>query len=183
MPLEVQPTKKELTDAIRPLANGMAVRPDATSVELFKITLNGDPTLRRRLLDIVVRIWRGGEVPQQWKDVIIIVLRKKKDRTECGNYRGISLVAHAGKILLKIIARRLSEYCERVGILPEEQSGFRPNRSTTNMMFVVCRLQELARKKRIPRSMYDISTLPKRTTPLIEPSSGQYSPVLACHRI
>ena len=49
---------------------------------------------------------------------------KKKDRIECGNYRGISLVAHAGKILLNIIARRLSKYCERVGILLEEQSGF-----------------------------------------------------------
>ena len=36
----------------------------------------------------------------------------------------VRLVAHAGKKLLKIIARRLSEYCERVGILPEEQSGF-----------------------------------------------------------
>ena len=57
---------------------------------------------------------------------------------------------NAGKILLKIIARRLSEYCERVGILPEEQSGFRPNCSTTDMMFVIRRLQELARKKRIP---------------------------------
>ena len=89
-------------------------------------------------------------MPQQWKDVIIMILHKKKDRTECGNYRGISLVAHAGKILLKIIPRRLSEYCECVGILPEEQSGFRPNRPTTDMMFVVSRLQELARKKRIP---------------------------------
>ena len=59
-------------------------------------------------------------MPQQWKDASIMVLHKKKDRTECGNYRGISLVAHAGKILLKIIARSLSEYCERVGILPEE---------------------------------------------------------------
>ena len=89
-------------------------------------------------------------MPQQWKDAIIMVLHKKKDRTECGNYRGISLVAHAGKILLKIIARRLSEYCERVEMLPEEQSGFRPNRSTTDMMFVIRRLQKLARKKRIP---------------------------------
>ena len=89
-------------------------------------------------------------MPQQWKHAIIMVLHKKKGRTEYGNYRGISLVVHAGKILLKIIARHLREYCERVGILPEEQSGFRPNRSTTNMMFVVCRLQELARKKRIP---------------------------------
>ena len=60
-------------------------------------------------------------------------------------------MAHAGKLLLKIIARRLSDYCERVEILPEEQSGFRPNRSTTDMMFVIRRLQEeLARKKWIP---------------------------------
>ena len=46
-------------------------------------------------------------------------------------------MAHAGKVLLKIIARRLSDYCERLGTLPEEQCGFRPNRSTTDMMFVI----------------------------------------------
>ena len=120
---------QQLIDAIRSLANGKTGGPDGVSVELFKITLNGNPALRRRLLDIVVRIWRGGEVPQQWIDAIIMALHKKKNRTECGNHRGILLVAHAGKILLKIIARRLSEYCERVGILPEEQSGFQPNRS------------------------------------------------------
>ena len=60
MPLGVQPPMQELTDAIRLLANGKAVGPDGVSVELFKITLNGDPALRRRLLDIVVRIWGGG---------------------------------------------------------------------------------------------------------------------------
>ena len=150
MPLGVQPTMQELTDAIRSLANGNDVGPDGVSVELFKITLNGDPALHRRLLDIVVCIWRGGEVPKQWKYAIIMVLHKKKDWTECGNYRSISLVTHAGKILLKIIARRLSEYYERVGILPEEHKGFQPNRSTTDVMFVIRRLQELARKKRIP---------------------------------
>ena len=80
-------------------------------------------------------------MPQQWKDAIIMVLHIKKDRTECGNYRRISLVAHAGNIMLKIIACRLSEYCERVGILAKEQSDFRPNRSTTDMMFVIRRLQ------------------------------------------
>ena len=89
-------------------------------------------------------------MPQQWKYVIITVLRKKKDRTECGNYRGISLVAHAGKVLLKIIARRLSEYCKRVGILPEERNCSRRNRPTPDMTFVIRRLQKLARKKRIP---------------------------------
>ena len=81
MPLRVHPTMQELTDVIRSLANGKAVGPDGVSVEVFEITLNGDPALRRRLLDIVVRIWRGGEVPQQWKFAIIMVLHKKKDRT------------------------------------------------------------------------------------------------------
>ena len=142
--------QQELTGAIRSLVNEKAVGPDGVSVELFKITLNGDSALRRRLLDIVVYIWKEGEVPQQWKYAIIIVLHKKKDRAECGNYRGISLVAHVGKILLNIITRRLSEYCERVGILPEEQSSFRPNCSTTDMVFVIRRLQKLARKKQIP---------------------------------
>ena len=109
-------------------------------------------------------------MPQPWKGAITTVIHKKKDRTENGNYRGISPVANAGKILPKIISRRLSEYCERVGILPEKESGFRPKRSTFDMMFGIRRLQKFAWKKR-NHCMYALSTLPKRTTPLTEPSS------------
>ena len=69
---------QELTDAIRLLANAKAVGPDGVSIEIFMITLNGDPALCRRLLNIVVCIWRGGEVPKQWKGVIIMVLHNKK---------------------------------------------------------------------------------------------------------
>ena len=47
---------QEMKDAIRLLTNGKAVGPDGVYVELFKITLNGDLALRRRLLDTVVRI-------------------------------------------------------------------------------------------------------------------------------
>ena len=70
----------------------------------------------------------------------------RKAKTECGNYRGISLVSHAGKVLLKVVARRLGAYCEAKVLLPEEQCGFRPDCSTTDMMFVVRRLQEVGRK-------------------------------------
>ena len=45
-----------------------------------------------------------------------------------------------------MVARRLSAYCKAKGLLPEEQCGFRPDRSTTDMMFVVRRLQEIGRK-------------------------------------
>ena len=30
------------------------------------------------------------------------------------------LVSHAGKVLLKVVARRLSAYCKAKGLLPEE---------------------------------------------------------------
>ena len=84
--------------------------------------------------------------PRQWKDAVITVLHKKSDKTECGNYRGISLVSHVGKVILKVVARRLSAYCEAKGLLREEQCGFRPDRSTTDMMFVVRKLQKIGRK-------------------------------------
>ena len=78
MLLGVQPTMQELAGAIRLLTNGKAVGQDGVSVELSKITFNGDPALRKRLLDIVVRIWGGGEVSKQWKYAIIMVLHEKK---------------------------------------------------------------------------------------------------------
>ena len=135
---------QELTDAIRSLANGKAVGLDGVSVELFKSPSTVIPPCDGDC-SVSSFVFGGGGVPQQWNYAIMMVLHKKKDRTECGNYTSISLIPHAGKILLKIIACHLSEYYERVGVLSEEQSGFRPNRSTTDIMFVISLLQKLAR--------------------------------------
>ena len=148
--LGVEPTEIELIGALRSMANANAVGPDELPVELLKLGINHDPTALREFRRMITRVWHQREVPQRWRDAVIKVLHKKKDRTECGNYRGISLVAHAGKVLLKIVTTRLSAYCEARNLLPEEQCGFRPHRSTTDMMFAVRRLQELGRKARVP---------------------------------
>ena len=85
--------------------------PGGFPAELLKVLADeGELKIVGKFHDIIVAVWRGGGVPQQRKDATIKVLHKKKDRTECGNYRGISLVAHAGKVLLKVIADRLSDY-------------------------------------------------------------------------
>ena len=102
---------------------------------------------------MITRVWRDGRVPQRWRDAVLKVLHKKKDRTDCGNYRGISLVAHACKVLLKIVTMRLGGFCEAEGLLPEEQCGFRPHRSTMDMMSTVRRLQELGQTARVPLSL------------------------------
>ena len=81
-------------------------------------------------------VWHQRKVPQRWRDAVKKMVHKKNDSTECGNYRGISLVAHAGKVLLKIVATRISAYYEAKGLLSEEQCRFRPHRSTTDICYV-----------------------------------------------
>ena len=136
----------ETENALRSMANVKAMGPDELPAELFKLGLtDSSHEILFAFHDTIVAVWMTGEVQQEWKYAAIKVLHKKMDRTECSNSRGLSLVAHAGKVLLKIVANRLGDSCEEAGILPEEQCGFRPQRSTTDMMFVVRRLQELGR--------------------------------------
>ena len=146
--LGIEPTE-EIATAMKAMANEKAVGPDGLPAELLKLGLQQDRTILLEFHRLTTLIGRERKVPQQWKDAVITVLHKTGDKTECGNYRDISLVSHAGKVLLKVVARRLSAYCEAKGLLPEEQCGFRPNRSTTDMMFVVRRLQEIGRKARV----------------------------------
>ena len=153
VPLGSAPTLEETRRAIRGMHNWKAPGPDSLVAELLKIDEPAESIVLERFHAIHVKVWSGREVPQQWKDATIKVLYKKSDRSNCNNYRGISLLSHAGKVLLKIVANRLSDYCEAHGILPDEQCGFRPERSTVGMLFVVRRLQELARRRRIPLYM------------------------------
>ena len=144
--LGIEPTEEEIATAMEEMANAKAVGPDGLLPELLKLGLEQDRTILLELHRLPNLIWRAGKAPKQWKYAVITVFHKKGDKTECGHYRCISLVSHAGKVVLKVVARRLSAYCEAKGLVPEEQCRFRPNRSTTHMMFVVRRLQEIGRK-------------------------------------
>ena len=85
-------TIDETADAIRSLLNGKAVGPVELPAELLKILLDGNDTSGlQRFHAIIVDIWGGGAVPQDWKDATIIVIHKKYDRTECGTTEGYYL--------------------------------------------------------------------------------------------
>ena len=144
--LGIQPTEKEIATTIKAMANAKAVGLDGLPAELLKFGLQQDRTILLELHRLNTLIWREVKVPQQWKDAVITVLHKKCDKTEYGNYRSISLVSHAGKVIFKVTDRRLSAYCEANGLLLEKQCGFRTDRSTIDMMLVVRRLQEIGRK-------------------------------------
>uniref|UniRef100_A0A803T403 Reverse transcriptase domain-containing protein n=1 Tax=Anolis carolinensis TaxID=28377 RepID=A0A803T403_ANOCA len=73
------------------------------------------------------------------------------NRTHCGNYRGISLLTSAEKILARILANRLLLVSEDT--LPESQNGFRPSRGTVDMIFTARQLQEKCREQNQPLYM------------------------------
>ena len=138
----------ETMEALERMSNWKAVGPDGLPAALLK---TDHPAFAQCFHNILVDFKVTGEVPQHWKDTIIKVLHKKKEITDCKNYRETSLVGHAGNGLLKIVAFRLNNYyCKTEEVLPEEQCGFRPARRTTDMLFVARRLQELRRQRYIP---------------------------------
>ena len=51
---------------------------------------------------MVLQIWETEEMPQDWKDAIILLEFIKKCLKDCGNYQGISLLSMARKILVRI---------------------------------------------------------------------------------
>ena len=81
-------------------------------------------------------------MPADLRDATIVALYKNKGaKADCGNYRGISLLSIAGKILARILLNRLIENTSEDN-LPEAQCGFRPGRSTIDMVFTVRKIQE-----------------------------------------
>ena len=128
----------EMVRAIKGLKDGKAPGVDGIPAEVWKYV---GANLSNRLHRWIIKVWEEGHVPQAWKDANIVTIYKKGDRSECGNYRGISLLSAAGKIFARILLNRLSSHITP-DVVPETQCGFRSNRSTVDMIFCLRQLQE-----------------------------------------
>ena len=147
--LSETPTIAEVEEAISTMKNNKAAGLDGIPAEIFKY---GGNKLLSQLHQLLVNIWIDEELPADLKDASIVTIYKRKgDRSECGNYRGISLLSTAGKVLARILNNRLRPLAERV--LPETQCGFRPARGTTDMIFSIRQLQEKCREQQQPLYM------------------------------
>jgi hypothetical protein len=66
------------------------------------------------LIDSIDSIWNNEELPQQWKECIIIPVHKKGNKTDCYNYHGILLLSTTYKILSNIPLSRLMPYIDKI---------------------------------------------------------------------
>ena len=99
-----------------------------------KFFLNMPLCLYNRILDAFNKIWRTGIIPQDFKlSTLIPILKPNKDPNSVESYRPIALLSCFGKLLGKVIHKRLYAVIENKYSLPTFQCGFRSQHSCTDI--------------------------------------------------
>jgi hypothetical protein len=87
---EEPPDILQIEMAIQSMSNNKSLGIDNIPTELYK---KGGGPLTNKIHSLIKGIWREEKVPTDWKTNIIIPIYKKKgDKLQCKNYRGISLL-------------------------------------------------------------------------------------------
>ncbi|CAI7808854.1 unnamed protein product [Closterium sp. NIES-53] len=118
--------------AVRELAPGKSPGFDRLPKELFDH--NWD-LLGPAMMDLVGRFTRGEELPQRVSTMVTILLHKKGDKDEFGNYHPITLLSTVYKIVAKFMASRLKKVLHEV--ISKDQYGFIPGRQLVDSVWVV----------------------------------------------
>ena len=113
---------------------------DGIPAELLKHT--GEAGVKA-LHHLCTKIWDTCTWPDEWKLQEFVMLYKKGNAKECGNYRTIALISHASKVLLIIILNRMRIKVEQE--LSDCQAGYQSNRGTIDMLFSLQLLIEKVR--------------------------------------
>jgi sorting nexin-29 len=136
-PIVKEPSQEEMEKTIGTLKTHKVPGQDDIIAGLIK---NASQELKTRLYALICKIRKDETMPDDWKVGLIAPLFKKGNKMKCENYQGITLLNVTYKILSSIILERLKEYLEE--ILGEYQCSFRPQRGTTNQIFVVRQILE-----------------------------------------
>ena len=132
------------TSSARSLTVWPQARHQAATVFLQTSSNTARPPYCTPLHEVLCQCWREGAVPQDMRDAKIITLYKNKgERSDCNNYRVISLLSIVGKVHAQVLLICLQKLAEHV--YPESQCGFQAERSMVDMVFSLHQLQEKCR--------------------------------------
>lgn len=147
----------EIEKQLSAAKNNKAAGIDEISADfLKKLPVN----VNRLILTLFNKVLDTGEFPQTWSTGIIVPIYKNKGKAnDPNNYRGITLLSALGKLFTACINVRLADYCNQLGIIGDEQAGFRAAHSTLDSIFVLSTIIEmyLSRKKRLYCAFVDFT--------------------------
>jgi hypothetical protein len=103
-PLVPGPSHLEVEVAIAKLKKYKSLSSDQIPAKLIQA---GGEILLSAIHKAINSVWNKEELPDQWKESIIVPIHKKGDKIDCNNYRGISLLSTSYNILSNILLSRL----------------------------------------------------------------------------
>ena len=122
----------ELVTVLKVLRNNKAAGADSVVNDFLKY---GDYEVKLKLPKIMNMIFEKEEVLNDFTKTLIKPLYKKDDKSECGIYRGNSLVSVGSELLLNMILFRHRDAVDKV--LRKEQCGFKKGRRCVNQIFTL----------------------------------------------
>ena len=137
-------SKDDITKAIAALKNNKAPGSDSITPEVLKA---GGDTVVNMLKIIFDKILNSTDTPTHFAKMIVTPIFKKGDRENPANYRAIALLSIPGKVLNRILLQHIQEKTEQV--TSDRQYGFRPNRGTTDAIFVVRQLMQKSKERNL----------------------------------
>lgn len=84
---------------------------------------------------LVCAIFDNGTIHEKCEETVVILICKKGDKTDCKNYRGISLRPTGYKVLCNVLLARLTPHAKE--ITGDYPCRFQRNRSTSDQIFTL----------------------------------------------
>ncbi|KAH9583151.1 hypothetical protein MS3_00007653 [Schistosoma haematobium] len=131
------PNEAEVRKELQLLKRYKPPGPDDLPPAFFK---DGGDFLTKELTTLFTKVWELESVPTSWSESIVVPIFKKGSLRSCYNYRRISLLPIASKLLASVILRRLFKTRER--LTREEQAGFRSCRGCIDHIFTLRQMLE-----------------------------------------
>jgi hypothetical protein len=121
-------TSQEVQHVIDGLPSGKAGGPDQLVYEHLK----NAPELTQALTHIYNRCLTESRFPADWTTCLMVLIPKGKGSLSAPeSWRGISKKSVLGKLFASLLARRLMRFLYNCDMIPPEQHGFLPGRSTS----------------------------------------------------
>ena len=130
-------TKEEIVSAMNRLSSGKSPGIDNIYSEFLKAGGDAMVIILHKLFNLILET---GKIPSTFKKALIVVLYKKDDRSECKNYRPISLLSHVYKLFMTIIGNRITD--DLYSCFPESQAAYQPGRGTVEQIFALSQIIE-----------------------------------------
>jgi len=81
---------------------------------MYPKVLKVDPEITTEILyPLLEKIWKEENIPDDWKEGLIINIPKEGDLSNCDNWKGVTLLNIPSKILTSIILNRIQNTVEQ----------------------------------------------------------------------